>query len=311
MHEKNTSLMHQKNLARLDLNLLVVFDAIASARSTTLAATQLSLSQPAVSHALSRLRRLIGDPLFVRGRGRFVLTPRAEGMVLQVRDILNAVGVVLANAPFDPAENERTFRIAASDYTMLTIMPTLVRTLHRASPRAKLEVFSVGSQTIAQLESNDLDCTFWALKPPGAPYVTMPLFRESSKGFLDRRHPLAKPANRGRLTLDDYVGYPHVIAKFRDSNPSPVDVALAAVGRKRTIGLASSSFIGNITALSGTNLIATLPSRLSSIAESYGLKSFDLPIRIEDYTYSLVWHQRTDADPACIWLRKVIAQTIS
>lgn len=308
MHEKNFAPMHEKNLSRLDLNLLVVFDAIAHTRSTTTAAKQLALSQPAVSHALNRLRRMIGDPLFVRGRDGFVLTPRAEAMVLQVKDILNAVGVVLANAAFDPADSERTFRVAASDYTMLTIMPKLVRTLNREAPRAKLEILSVGPQTIAHLEADDLDCTFWALKPPDVPYVVMPLFRENLKGFFDRHHPLAGQADRGELTLDDYVTYPHVIAKFRDPNPSPVDVALAAMGRTRTIGLASSSFIGNITTLLGTNLIATLPSRLSPIAESYGLKSFDLPIEIADYTYSLVWHQRTDTDPACLWLRNVIAR---
>lgn len=113
--------MHDTNLKRADLNLLIVFDAVAKTRSVTAAAEQLSLSQPAVSHALKRL--LMRDPLFVRGRDGLVLTPRAEGSRAEIESILDAVGRVLATQRFDPVTATRKFRLAASDYAMMTTIP--------------------------------------------------------------------------------------------------------------------------------------------------------------------------------------------
>ena len=115
--------MHDTNLKRADLNLLIVFDAVAKTRSVTAAAEQLSLSQPAVSHALKRLRTLMRDPLFVRGRDGLVLTPRAEGSRAEIESILDAVGRVLATQRFDPVTATRKFRLAASDYAMMTTIP--------------------------------------------------------------------------------------------------------------------------------------------------------------------------------------------
>ncbi len=298
------------NLNRIDLNLLVVFDAIARTGSVKDAAPQLSLSQPAVSHALNRLRDLIGDPLFVRSHTRLVPTERARSMMEPVKAILSAVRSVIDVNKFSPASTKRNFRIAISDFTALTIVPWLVRTLRQRAPSLELDLVSVNEQTLAQLETGELDCTFWGLNPPPSPYLSQLLFHDHFVAFCCASHPLVRDLQR-RVTLDEYLSYPHAIASFRAANASPVDVVLAGQGQARNITLRSPSFMSNITAISGTDLITTLPSRLAPLALSQGLSNFTLPMAVPDFPYSLVWHRRTDPDPACAWFRQLLTQPFS
>ena len=138
--------MHDTNLKRADLNLLIVFDAVAKTRSVTAAAEQLWLSQPAVSHALKRLRTLMRDPLFVRGRDGLVLTPRAEGSRAEIESILDAVGRVLAIKHFDPVTATRKFRLAASDYAMMTTIPGIVGRLRATAPLTSIDVAHIDGE---------------------------------------------------------------------------------------------------------------------------------------------------------------------
>ncbi|MFV3075470.1 LysR family transcriptional regulator [Niveispirillum fermenti] len=294
------------NLSRIDLNLLVVFDAVVRTGSVKDAAPLLALSQPAVSHALNRLREMLNDPLFVRSHNKLVPTERARAMAGPVAKILEDVSRVVAGGEFDASSSNRTFRIAISDFTALTIVPRLMRKLRLLAPDTTLDLMPVGEQTLALLEKGELDCTFWGLRPPETPYQSLPLFRDSFVGYCCKWHPLMQ-AGRGQITTDDYLAYPHAIAQFRDPNPSPVDVALAAMGQSRNIVLRSPSFMSNISTIAGTDLIATLPSRLAPVATSQGLSSFRLPVTVPDFPYSLVWHRRTEADPAVDWFRQLFA----
>lgn len=299
--------MHIENLSRVDLNLLVVFDAIAATGSVTAAAARLSLSQPAVSHALGRLRRTVDDVLFIRSRDRLVPTARAATMVEPVRAILDAINVILNEDAFSPLEDQRTFRMAASDYTVLTLLPGLMSALRRVAPRMALDITPVGPETLRDLESGALDFTFWGLSPPKSPFEAKFLFYDRFVGFLSRRHPLATVASDGRLDVEDYLSYPHAVAQFRASDTSPIDAALAAKGRVRAIALASPSFMSNISSVAGTDLITTLPGRLAPLALAHDLVPFELPVALAQFPYHLIWHKRSDADPACVWLREIIA----
>jgi DNA-binding transcriptional LysR family regulator len=299
--------MHKTNLSRVDINLLVVFDAVARTRSVTAAAGALALSQPAVSHALRRLRDLVGDPLFVRGRDGLVLTPRADGMARPVREILDAVDRVLSADQFNPSTARNRFRVAASDYSMITLGPTFIAAMRRLAPLATLELQHAGPETLARLEAGDLDVSFWGAEPPTGPFQSRELFRERYAGLVCAHHPIAERAARGGVTLDDYLGYPHVVASFRDPRPSPIDAALADIGRTRTIGVASANFAANAACLRGSDLIASLPSRLVSCVNTDALVSFALPLSVPDYPYSIVWHSRSNGDPATVWLRNLIA----
>ena len=275
--------MHEMNSDRPDLNLLVVFDAIASTGSVTAAAERLALSQPAVSHALNRLRDVLGDPLFVRGKVGLRPTPRAQAMTADVRAILAAAGAVFAQAAFDPATTQRRFRIGASDYSSLTLLPRLGRDFCAAAPQATLDVLPVGKTTLAQLEAGDVDCTFWGAAPPPSPWVAQLLYRESLIGMLSRAHPLARSLPGQAVTLDDYLANPHAAVSLRDPSINPVDAALAAIGRTRRVALVSQSFAGIMAALPGSSLIASLPTKLAPAARREGLVTFDLPLNLLGY----------------------------
>ena len=300
--------MHETNLSRADINLLVVFDAVAKTRSVTEAAERLSLSQPAVSHALKRLRALMGDPLFVRGHGGLVLTPRAEGSVADIEAILAAVGRVLEAKRFDPATTTRTFRLAASDYAMTTTIPGIVSRLRSAAAAASIDVSHIGADLLPRMERGEIDVAFVGATHPGGPFISHELFREHFVGLLCKRHPLASKARQGKLSLKDYLAYPHVAVTFRNQQQSPIDAKLAQLGKSRRVAMITPNFSANIASLHGTDLIMSLPSRLASLAHMQGLILFKLPMAVADYPYLMSWHSRTESDPAVAWLRNEVIE---
>lgn len=289
--------------ARIDLNLLEVFAAVAETRSTTSAADRLAISQSAVSHALNRLRALVGDPLFVRGRGRLEATPHALTMVEPVRAILDSARDTLSPTTFVPSASRRRFKVGASDYAMLTTVPDLVRRVLAAAPNVTVEVIAVGRSVFLQLESGELDIAFVGAEPPSKPFQALELFREHFVGVICARHPLALVAGQGRMTLDDYLAYPHALVTFRDPRLSPIDAALAGLGRSRRVVLMTPNFASNVACLPGTDLIMSIPARLADGMVRGDLVTFDLPFAVPDYPYSIIWHRRTLRDPACTWLR--------
>lgn len=300
--------MHETNIQRLDLNLLVVFAAVEETRSVTAAARRLALSQPAVSHALGRLRDVTGDALFVRGRGGLVATPRAEAMAGPVREALAMLAASLRRPEFEPAEATGTFRIGVSDYALATVGQGLLRRLRQLAPGCVVEFRAVGERSLAMLESGDLDAVFWGGGLPDPPLRMLELFRERLAGLMAADHPLARRAGAGGLSLDDYLGYPHVIASWREPHRSAVDAALDRLGRARRVAVITPSFAANIAALKGTDLIMSLPSRLIDTVDLDGFVRFDLPLALDDYAYRLVWHPRTEREPALVWLREIVRQ---
>lgn len=299
------------NEPRPDLNLLVVFDAVATCRSVSEAARRLSLSQPAVSHALNRLRDLLGDRLFVRGRTGFVPTPRAEAMIEPVRELLAAAGVVLASRGFDPGSSETNFRIVASDYANAILVPRLAATCRALAPGVTLTVAPVGAGTLTDLESGELDCAFWGAAMPPAPWCGRSLFAERLVGAMGRSHPLADKAAVGRIELDDYLAHPHVVVSMRDPSPSIVDTTLADLGLTRRVAVRTTSFVSNLSMLAGTDLIASVPRRLATAMDPEVVVVFEIPLELPPIDYRLVWHRRTDTDPGVAWLRRVIGDCVA
>ncbi|MFZ6874204.1 LysR family transcriptional regulator [Undibacterium sp. Di27W] len=296
------------NIARPDLNLLVIFDAVASKGSVSKAAEQLALSQPAVSHALNRLRYLLDDPLFVRSKSGFLPTPRALAMIGPVRDILSAAGFVLSGHAFDPKTSKHVFRIGSSDYSNTTLIPALVQACRVAAPNITLDIIPAGKTSYEQLAAGELDCSFWASHAPELPWRSSHLFSEHLVGMVANTHPLARKSRKQGISLDEYLAYPHIIVSLRDPGKNPVDDALAQLGRSRTIRVVTQSFSTNMASLAGSDLIASLPSRLSDDARRQNIVMFDLPLELVSYDYMLAWHRRTDTDPAAIWLRMLIEQ---
>lgn len=294
------------DLNRLDLNLLTVFAAVAQTRSVTLAAQRLALSQPAVSHALGRLRKAFDDPLFVRSREGLVPTVRGRTLMAPIQAILDSVGGLFHSPPFDQETSRREFRIGASDYAIMTVAPRLIRAVHLDAPHVKLEITPICEHPLRALEAGDLDGALWNTSSSDGNFCGQELFREKFMGLIWERHPLAAKARKGALSVEDYLAYPHIAAVFRDSELSPLDAALAAQGRSRTIAASTPKQTCNIEALIGTDLIMTLPSRLVLNGTSRQLTRFDLPIPCLDFACSVIWHHRLDSDPGWRWFLNVL-----
>ncbi len=299
--------MHEIYVTRPDLNLLTVFNAIAQTGSVSAAADLLSLSQPAVSHALNRLRTLTGGPLFVRGGGGLLATPRALEMRSEAEQTILAAQTLLMPASFDPSSDARSFRIASSDYSSMTRMPPLLRSVRKKAPNCTIELANIGASTVRQPESGDIHRLFWGIEPPASPFTSIKLFDEKLAGIMCRTHPLAELARQGSVALDHYLAFPHAVVSYGVSSGNPVDSALKLKGLNRQVRYNGQSFSGNLNAISGTNLIMSLPFRLLPHAASMGFVSFELPVSVAPYPFSLIWHARTEADAALSWLRSEIA----
>ena len=302
--------MHKANLSRVDINLLVVFHQVAECRSVTVAADRLALSQPAVSHALNRLRQLLGDPLFVREKGGLGLTTRALELVEPVRRALDAVELVLAPQSFDPATTERRFRLGASEYTAVTLLPAVASALHADAPNAAFAFESVDASVFEQLAKGEIEVAFWGTTPPLAPFISFELFRETQVGAVGVGHPLAAKARSGDVSLADYMSSLHWRVNYAASIPTLVDTTLNAMGLSRRIALETTGFGGDTALLRGMSLILTLPSRVFNGPAREGIHLFPLPFAVPDFVYYLVWHPRTEADPGSRWLRSRIIEAL-
>ncbi len=293
---------------RLDFNLLVIFDAVATTGSVSKAAAKLSLSQPAVSHALNRLRDQLDDKLFVRSGQKLVPTARALTMMPSVEKLLREAQDVFSPDAFDPAVDARTFRLASSDYTHLILNPAVIAACRHRAPNASLQISGVDGRLLDRLAEGSLDVSFWGLAPPPDPYRSMMLFKEKFVGVVDGRHPLAR---MNPVSLDDYLAFPHVSVVFGLAGQNPLDIALGKVNAQRDVRIVSPSFITSLSALRGTDLIASLPSRFTENALANGYARFELPFGPIEYAYYLIWHERSDNDPALAWFRELIRDVSS
>jgi DNA-binding transcriptional LysR family regulator len=291
---------------KLDLNLLIVFEAVARFGSVTVASDHLALSQSAVSHALNRLRTKVGDPLFTRHGRKLVATPRAEAMIGPVSDVMLRAIQLLSPEKFDPFESKRIFRVGASDYAAMILVPDLVRAIHEIAPHVTLEIVSVGRDTLSQLEDGALDLSFWGALPPGNSFHHLTLFEEHYVGVACAAHSMFRKNKTGVISLAQYLDASHAVVSLRDPGVNQIDSLLALKGRVRKTGLASHSFINNMVCLNKSDLIATLPLKLCQSTLMKGLRVFELPFDVPPYSYGIVWHARTNAAPGHIWLRDMV-----
>lgn len=296
--------MHSR---RPDLNLLVVLDALARTGSSTRAAQALALSQPAVSHALNRLRAQTGDALFVRDGRRLAATPRAREIAAEAGALIEAAGRLLSRHAFEAATTRRRFRIAASDYSSLTLAPGLIGLFAARAPLATLDVESAGPATLDALVSGVLDASFWGEAAPAGMRSEI-LFRENLTGVARRGHPALRGRRRGAPSLDAYLACAHVTVSLRSPGANPVDAALAALGRARRAPIVVQSFAAAAAAIAQGDLVAALPRRLTPFLRALDLALFDLPFETPEFPYRLIWSERAERDPGGLWLRGLIRE---
>lgn len=296
------------SLAGVDLNLLVVLDALFEEQSVTRAAKRVGLSQPALSNALSRLRARLGDPLFVRTAGGMVPTPRAAELVPEVRAALRRIEQALAEStPFQPATSKRVFRVLTTDYVEMALFPKVLARMRKEAPDADLEIrpgTSGGLPPREQLERGEIDVAIGVYAGEERGVVGAPLFSETFVGLVRTGHPLL----RGALTAERYASYPHVLIAPRGGRSGYVDRALDAHGLTRRVQVLTPSYMTAPWLLLGTDLVLTLARRTAkALVGALPLALFEPPLAIEGFVVGARWHERQAKDAGHRWFRRLLS----
>jgi DNA-binding transcriptional LysR family regulator len=296
--------MQDVHLAGIDLNLLVALDALLETRHVTRASQRLGLSQSATSHALSRLRELLGDPLLVRTGAALVPTPRALELEPDVRAILDSIRRTLSAAPFDPAATVRSFSIATADYIELVMMPSLISEIARVAPGVDVVVRPPPEES-ASLASSKIDLLI-GVGLPAAPSIHRRALLEDGYSCVVRA---GHPVVRKGLDLDRFVELGHVFITVLGTRGGAVDEALARKRRKRRVVAMVSSFLAAPAIVAESDLVLTMPTRLAlRLAPAFDLKVLEPPVPLPRYQIAMYWHERMQRDPSHTWLRRMLVE---
>ena len=296
-------------ISRIDLNLLVVLDAIYTENGITRAAQKLHLTQPAISHSLGRLRELFKDGLFVREGRTMVPTPLARNLITPVREALRRLEVTLNERErFDPATTQRRFVIAVRDVFESTLLPPLLQRIGRVAP--SVDVAAV------QLERREFESELAAGTLDAALDVLLPFSDQVRRRriSLDRLVVVARrnhPAVRRGLTLATYLKQDHVLVSSRRSGPGLEDVELSRQGLSRRVRLRCQHYFAACRVVSQTDLVLTMPENYARIANrQFGNQILPLPLDMPPLDAYLYWHASVDNEPANRWLREQVAAAV-
>jgi DNA-binding transcriptional LysR family regulator len=300
--------MHDMQLSGVDLNLLVVLDALLDTRSVKRAAARVALSPSATSHALGRLRDLLGDPLLVRAGRHMVLTPRAEAIKPRVQRLLQETGALLrSDEPVDPGTLRRSFRISSNDYAEMIVVRALSVALARSAPGVDLYSRHLDGNPTEPLRSGASDLALGVFFDLPADIHRTSLFHEEFVCVLRKDH----PALKRKLTLERYVSLEHVLIAPRGEPRGVVDMHLERQGLSRRIARTVASFEIAPFLIPETDYVLTLAARVAKrLARRLGLAIRTPPIELPGFEASLVWHRRFEDDPAHRWLREQITRAV-
>lgn len=282
------------NLRAVDLNLLVILDALLEEAHVSRAAQRLNLSQPAVSSALQRCRALFDDPLLERGRGEMKPTRKAESLRGPIRDVLAQVGRLLDPPVPSLAELVQIVRICAADAPTAFLARPLIETLRRTAPGISI-VFKpwLGKDALArELTHGDTDLGIALFDQQVDHVETEQLFEADYIVAMRRDHPAA-----ASFDLESWLAWPHVVVSGQGQRHTPLDRSLSALGQSRRVGLVVPSFQLVPEILATTDLLAMLPRRSFEAQRSPDLIALPPPIAVDGFPLHLVWHDRNRDDP--------------
>lgn len=301
------TVMNEVHLTAVDLNLLPVLDALLRERHVTRAAKRVGLSQSAMSHALARLRELLGDPILVRSGRTMVATERAEALEEPLRDALASLeGMLGASESFDPATAEGTFRIASQDFATMLLAPRLLQRLREQAPLLNLDMADRRDRLFGALEDKSLDLAIGVFGDLPASIRQRRLVVEDFACVVRRKHPRI----RKRLTLKQYAELPHALIGVSDPGPTLVDRALAEHGLERRVAVRIGHFLAAPLVVAETDMVLTLPRRLAErVAAMAPLALHEPPVPLEPFSLSAIWHERRQREPAHRFLRELLAET--
>jgi LysR family transcriptional activator of mexEF-oprN operon len=296
--------MNRNELRHLDMNLLVVFEALMIERNLTRVGEKLFITQSTVSAALSRLRDLFDDPLLIRNGRQMEPTPRALHIFEEVRPAMDVISAAVSRAKaFDPATSCNVFRLGLSDDAEFGLFPALLNALQQEAPNITVVVRRANFLLMpGLLSSGEISV--------GVSYTTDLPANAKRRKLRDIGVRVLRGDDRpGPLTLDEYCERPHVMVSFSGDLSGNIDADLARAGRSRRVVLAVPQFGSLRALLRSTEMIATVPDYAACIlADDGSLRADEAPFEVKPSELSMVWSGAYDSDPAESWLRERIRQ---
>lgn len=281
------------NLRTLDLNLLVILDALLDEAHVSRAAERLGLSQPATSAALERCRGIFGDTLLERRGGAMKLTAKAEALREPLRAILGGVHDLIDPAEPELASIDRVVRLIMTDYPAVVLARTLLPALHATAPGINLVIlpWHGGGDAAERLRRQDADIAVSVIPSDDGDVRRSQLVYETYRVVMRRGHPAA-----AAFDLESWLAFPHVVVSGRGDRRTPLDDVLLGLGRQRRIGIVVPSFIMAAPIAADSDLMAMLPTRCVPRDDAY--VAFDPPLAIGGFPLHIAWHRRSDGDVA-------------
>ena len=291
-----------------DFNLLLTLDVLLAEGNVARAARRLHLSPSAMSRALARLRETTGDPLLVRAGRGLVPTPRAIELRERIGPLVEEAEAVLRPATrFDPAALQRTFVLRTSEGFVDNFGARLIAAMSAQAPDVRFHFLPKADKDSTPLRDGRIDLETGVVDALIGPEIkTLGLFRDRYVGVFRADHPLG----RGRITPKRFAAGEHVLFTRKADEPGPIDEALAALGLSRRITAVVGGFAAALALARHSDLIACVPERHTGHLRD-GLQTFTLPLALEPFTVSMLWHPRLDADPAHRWLRQCVREACS
>ncbi|WP_170319675.1 LysR family transcriptional regulator [Polyangium spumosum] len=293
-------------LDSLDLNKLVALEALLRHQSVSAAARELGLTQPTLSQLLAQVRLVFDDPLLVRTGNRMVATSRAAALRGPLADAITSVRRLGQEAVFVPGSAVARLRVACTDFVAGLVMPAVVRRLRAEAPGLHVELQNWGARRAETLATDELDLGIGTGSRPLSGIYQRKLFTDEFVCIADKNN---RAAHRN-WTPAGFASLPHAQLSVKGVGTGAVDAALAEQGLSRTVAVSLPHFWLAADFILGTDLVLTVPRRLCAAltARSPGLKHVPLPLCVQGFTATLLWHERRHHDPAHRWLRDGIVE---
>lgn len=293
----------------IDLNLLAAFNALMTERNVTRAATQVGVSQPAMSAALARLRTLVGDPLFLRSADGLLPTPRARELAQPIALALGQIENALVTRPgFIPSEAVVTLNLGLADYPAYVLLPKLLQHVRELAPNLSINIhaFNDRDHAVDLLDAGIIDAAIGVLPThQDGRILTRPLLRDTFVTLIAHDHPAAR---RG-MDLDTYLTLPHILASPEGERHGLVDQALAQIGRQRTVAVTLPHMFAVPALVAASQMTATVLKRVALSSPTGGkLVLFPPPVVLPEIVFHLIWHRRGHENPGQRWFRGVIEE---
>lgn len=298
------------NLQDIDLNLLVIFSELLRQRRVSAVADALGISQPGVSNALARLRKVLGDELFLRTSKGMVPTPLAESLAEPIAYALGTIHDTLnARAKFDPSSTHRAFTVAMTDIGEIYFLPDLMRRLSEIAPGVTISTVRNHADTLREeMEVGRVDLAVGFLPGLKSGFFQRRLFKQRYVCLFRAAHPFANST----MTMKTFLQAEHVSIVAEGTGHGMVDATFQRAGVTRNVRLCVPHFVAVGHILQTTDLVAVVPEAYAEkTLAPFDLRSAPCPVKIPDITVNVLWHARNHRDPSSQWLRQVVFDEFS